>query len=278
MLSSLSIEKYSKDQHDKMIQAYAILSQDPIDWKRFLEIDQELAILSHQNTFDCSMAWILSHSPPEPVIHTLLERYHNDILNNEEMVKSILKIGLSSSITEVVKFICSYSSSILHKPLDESGDYPIHRAQKVDIAKIILEAAPETIGAKNHNLDLPLHTAFIHQHQHSHPDLVSYLIQQGKAMQVGGEAGKGGVLVRNKLGKTPFDMLNEEYALADLSTISYPKYTADRRMWVNLTEMVKAIKEDVGDGVMDAKIVDAVVELGCAPQAVKTAKIMAGQE
>lgn len=274
MLSQLNIQ-CAADQHDKVCELKRVLSEDPINWKKFLELDEELAVLSHQDDFDCSITWILSHYPPGYVIHTLLERYHNEVFANPEQMKKVLNIGLVSSIPEVVQFICSHYPYVLSQRLDEeTGDYPIHRAQKMEIASIILAADPASIGYQNNKLDLPLHCALYHQ---QHPDHVNLLLERGLAMHTGGDEGKGGVLVPNRNGKTPFDILKGQFQCMDLATITSPIYEADRRLWQNFVSMICVIRGVNPRQAREMNLLHAIIELDCPPQAVRLGQIMTGQ-
>mmetsp|Transcript_19574 Transcript_19574/g.28892 ORF Transcript_19574/g.28892 Transcript_19574/m.28892 type:complete len:385 (+) Transcript_19574:178-1332(+) len=273
MLFSNSNMEFRQDQEEKVVRLKNIIAADPINWNEFLELDSELWVLSHEAAFDCSFSWILAHYPPPHVIKSLLERYQKFLFSNDVEIKSILNISLLESIPEVVQFIASRYSYIMNQPLDISGDVPLHRAQNGEIASIILQACPVSVGAQNHALELPLHAALLHQ---QHPDHIRLLVEQGVAMKVGGEEGCGGVLVQNSHGKSPFDMLNNQFETGiDLATLDNPIYETDRRMFNNLVTMVLAIRHVDRARASEFNVLHEIIRLDCPPSAIRMAQIMA---
>ena len=273
MLFSNSRFEYSQNQDEKVFRLKSVLSADPIHWNEFLELDRDLAVLSHEATFNCPFSWILARYPPTYVIKILLERYQNYIFCSDEKIKIIVNIALLGSISEVLRFIASHYSYIMSQPLDFSGDLPLHRAQKADIASIILRACPASVGVQNAVMELPLHNAFKHQ---QHPDHIRLLVEQGLAMKVGGKEGCGGVLVKNRVGKTPFDVLKKQFVTGiDIATLTNPLYEIDRRMFQNLVTMVLAIGNADPNSVNDVNILAEIIRLDCPPQAVLMVQIMA---
>jgi len=276
MLVSNGNIEYSQDQDEKVCRLKSVLSADPIHWNEFLELDRDLAVLSHEATFKCSFSWILVHYPPAYVIETLLERYQNYLFSNDEEIKIIVNVALLGSIPKVLQFIASHYSYIMGQSLGFSGDLPLHRAQKVETASIILQACPASIGAQNTALELPLHIALQHQ---QHPDHIRLLVEQGLTMNVGGKEGCGGVLVKNRRGKTPFDLLTHQFATGiDLAILKNPFYEIDRRMFQNLVTMVLAIRDVAPNHASDVNILTEIIRLDCPPQAVRMAQMMAPEQ
>lgn len=255
-------------QHENFCNLKRILANDPIHWKEFLEADREYDMLPKCNeSFESTFAWILSHYPPRYVIHDLLHRYQHVLFSDGEKLKNILNVALVRKSYDVVQFIATNYPLVVKEGLDKSGDLPLHRVRDVDIASIILQCYPTAVNMPNFNLELPLHCAI---EQFSHPDYVRILIEEGLANNVGGREGCGGVLVPNKMGKTPFDILMNQFATGiDLAILGNPVYEIEKRMWKNMITMLHAIR-----GTNNLLVLHDIINLKCPSQAVRLGQIM----
>mmetsp|Transcript_12734 Transcript_12734/g.23874 ORF Transcript_12734/g.23874 Transcript_12734/m.23874 type:complete len:402 (-) Transcript_12734:68-1273(-) len=267
-------EQQPMDLHENFCNLRRTLSNEPINWKEFLDVDREYDMLSRCNEsfLESTFAWIITHYPPSYVIQDLLSRYQEHLFSNGGKVKSMLNIGLVHNSYDVVHFIATKYPFLMHQPLDNnSGDLPLHRVRDVDIASIILQRYPAAVSVPNFAHEIPLHCTIQH---FSHPDHVRILIDEGLANNVGGMEGCGGVLVPNKMGKTPFDLLMHQFATGiDLATLGNPVYEIERRMWKNMLTMIYAIR-----GTKDTLILHDIINLQCPSQAVRLGQIMIPNE
>lgn len=267
-------EQSIDQEHENFCHLKQILSHDPINWKAFLDVDREFdTLLRCSESIESTFAWILAHYPPKYVIHDLLHRYQSQLFSDQEKMKRILNIALGHNSYDVVYFIAKNYPFLMNQRLDNknSGDLPLHRVRDVDIASIVIQCYPAAVNVQNFALELPLHCAIEH---FSHPDHVRILIEAGLANNVGGKEGCGGVLVRNNMGKTPFDVLNHQFSTGiDLATLGNPVYEIEKRMWKNLIAMIHAIR-----GAKDLLILHEIINLKCPSQAVRLAQIMLPNE
>eukprot|EP00558_Chaetoceros_sp_UNC1202_P001169 CAMPEP_0197261560 /NCGR_PEP_ID=MMETSP1429-20130617/84610_1 /TAXON_ID=49237 /ORGANISM="Chaetoceros sp., Strain UNC1202" /LENGTH=336 /DNA_ID=CAMNT_0042725831 /DNA_START=478 /DNA_END=1488 /DNA_ORIENTATION=- len=205
-------------------------------------------------------------------------------------------MALHLSSQEVVEFIATHYPQVLSQPLLldninggeqdyenwNSGDIPLHRAKRMDIASILLRHYPGGVTHANSKQNLPLHEATMH---HPHPELIRLLIQYGQTMNVGGMTGRGGVLVPNANGDTPLSILCRQISTGvDVACLVYPLYQTDVRLWKNLQTMVFAYKYgrvvsmNSGGGEHDRitfHILHSLIELdGCPPEAIHMALIV----
>ena len=263
---------FPMDEEEKVFQLRRLISTDPINWNEFLRLDEDLGVLSHE-AYDCSFSWILAHSPPDSVLKTILSRYHTYLFSDVTKIKAGLDIALYCSATEVVKFIATHYQHVISETIDDdSGDFPLHRARKAEIASILLEAYPAGVARQNNEFDLPLHVAIQH---YQHPDDIRLLVEQGMIRKVGGQEGRGGVLVKNRLGETPFSLLNKQFSTGiDIACLSHPVYETDRRLWENLRTMVYAIHDVDKDNAQNFNILHALITLDCPPEAIQLAQLM----
>ncbi len=259
-----------EDHEEQAKQLKDLVGRSPVNWERFLQIDDKLRILGNES-YGCSLSWVLSHYPPPHVMQTILSRYRNIFFIDDESIKTALDVALYVSSSEVIRFIANHCRQV-KETIDESGDLPLHRARRSDIANILLVSYPEGVGRLNKNLELPLHTAV---RTYQSPEHIRLLLEYGLTLNVGGYKGKGGIHVENGLGQTPFCMLcNQISSGVDIASLSVPLYQTDLRLWEKLKIMI-LIHFNVDAGMMHSfNMLHAILHLGCPPEALHMACII----
>lgn len=273
--SSCTDGNYMPIQKEKRYQLESILSSEPINWHQFLSLDEDLAILLNEDIFHCSFQWIISHYPPDNVTRSILLQNQRILFGNPKKARACLSIGLNYSATEVVKFIATHHKYLICVPLnDDSLDFPIHRARKLEIATILVRAYPDGIAKKNDKGNLPLHEAILH---HLDPNHIKLLIHEAIAMNVGIDTNHcdGGILIRNKSGRSPLSLLKHQFATGvDIASLIHPISTLDGRMWNKLTLMLRVLSR-FGESM---RLLHELIDLEFPPEAIYMGRLMMPEE
>eukprot|EP01083_Nonionella_stella_P023946 66248_1 len=250
-----------------------LLQRDPINWDSFLLIDQTLRILSH-DSYNCSFSWILSHYPPPHVIEVIMSRYQQIIFRDDNSIKATLDIALYLSSAPVVEFIASRYKYVIEGKIskDFSGDFPLHRARNERIAAILLREHPAGVCQTNSDRDLPLHVAVKKFRSNAY---IRLLLEYGRSTNLGGEGGRGGILVKNKSGETPLSLLFKQISKGFDTTVSIPISHTDFGLWKTLKTIISACFDF--DSVENFHFLHALIGMKCPPEALHLSCVMEPQ-
>jgi len=261
-----------KSNEMKIKELEQLLSAEPFNWNRFLELDRDLHVISSNICF-FSFRWIASKYPPQNIVNELMNRYHRYITSNESITKECLVAGIEYDNVDVITFIAYHKGKqIFSQPVDKSLDLPLHRARSIDTASILIKTFPDAVRIRNRNGELPLHSAIKHFRSLNH---IKLLIREGKRQHI--DSGHGGILAKNIRGETPFSILCHQLATGIDLPLTFPLFHSDLRLWEVLTTLLQAYSTD-DNGVIPHRhfrVLHSVISSHCPFQAVYLGQMLA---
>lgn len=244
------------EDHDKVVQLQALLNQDPLNWPKLLDLDEELDVIGNES-YNCSFIWILKHFPPDDIVMEFLIRHHHVLFSNLDDTRVILINAIRLSSIPVVQYISKNIPSVLNEEMDQKKNTALHLATKVEVAAVLIAAKPNLVGVSNSDMNLPLHEAIIH---FCSPEHVKLLVEKGKQF----------ICQQNAHGETPLKILCQQIENGvDIPTLSMPFDRGDQYLWEKLNILIKA-HECVSDE-NNFQILNSLLNLKCPPATIHMA-------
>lgn len=245
---------------------------------------------------------------PVHLVREFLEAYEEVAFDTPESGESLLLLATYGASLDVqddnhdaldsVKLLMEYNPDAASQATRETNILPVHHVRSnVEIATILLQAYPQGAVAKDVAGRLALHhccsgdfvreQASLPRDQDDeetddqenetspsprlalvHPEVVAQLVQVSKQQGLS----DGGILTKDRQGKTPLDLLCEEISselnAADLGT--KPTTNSSVRvatLWKSLVIMVQTVSPQDQDGDV-FRMVHAVISLNCSQEIV----------
>lgn len=247
--------KMNDDQHDKILQFFRLESAGPMDWEGFLQLDQELQVMSTP-CYKCSFSWLMSCYVPPHVLRELLTRYESYLFSkrNYKELQECIRIACVRSYVEFIHFVAWKDKELLRKPLRETLHltkycyYPLHNTHSLEIAKILVHVHPESLKIQSCEGNLPIHHAMDNERD---VEYMKFLIEEGKKIGLD----HGGLLVKNKRHQTPLSMVCDEIRKGiDEANLMFPLYRDDLRLWTKLNVILQECQECCSNSLQDCSV------------------------
>ena len=182
----------------------------------------------------------LEREAPVSMVMKIVEQYPHVIVSesNNDGLSCLHLACMTSKSTPIVRAILQANPSLASHQSSNHRRLPLHHAQTVEIAQLLLTVYPAGILTPDVQGCYPLHCAC--QNPQSTLDLIQYLIQQGRQQGLP----NGGVLLPTNNGTYPFQFIQRHYhQLLLLQTNNNnnddEKYSHDEASWNKLIFMAK---------------------------------------
>ena len=187
----------------------------------------------------------LEREAPVSMVMKIVEQYPHVIVgeNNENGLSCLHLACMTSKSTPIVHAILQANPSLASHQSSNHRRLPLHHAQTVEIAQLLLTVHPEGILTPDVQGCYPLHC--VCQNPQSTVDLIEYLIEQARQQGLP----NGGVLLPTKNGTYPFQFIQRHYHQLLLrhnninnnnnNNENEKKYSHDEASWNKLIFMAK---------------------------------------